>query len=477
MRSTCLRLAVFIALVVTHTEASSLALKQPAGAKLNSLLQRMVGKALPVTVSAALLFAPLPLDALPSSLPELRPHDDQRTIQGQEYVGRAVFFELEGRGQRGVVTAVDGFQAHIVSTTGPAGNNQEEFERMVIPLEQIEATLDFDYNLSGNFVVFVPGADTQGLATKVVGFPRRISVSEDGRLEIDTEGVKSVEITLGTIAATADEGRYLIKPYHFAPFPPDPHNYNNTATTAPHAHRDASSSPLKVKHFHQLNTGLHLVSRENILSGLEQVMLEETEINAPFFAKLAHDDHKREANFAAQQAGQPLPHREGSLLPAISAYQAEEFVASDFVGSIIYYYDGDGNKYLAHASAARDGRVEVRLPGGRETRLIDVAQIRATSVLDGNGALGNGISFFGAEAFPLYHSVRWQGQRLPGARGDFWVAEVRNGAIVASLDNGLLVVKVVDSSVNGVYVNYNLYVVHSKDNIFHFGNHHHRTRK
>ena len=466
MYSSRLRLAVFIALILNYTVAE---------AKPN-VIKRIAQKAVPMATSLTLLFTPPSLDALPNSSP-VKPQPPERVVQEKDYVGRAVFFELDGVGRRGIVVASDSLQAQITYTTGPGVDGQEVFKHVVIPIEEIEATLNWDYDVSGNFVVFVPET-TPGLETQMVDVPSRIGVSASGELEIDVEKMEEKEIALGTITAVTDDGRYLIKPHHFKPFVADPHDWNGTKAENYRRHRVLSPSLLAVKHFHGLNAGLHLVPKEDVVSGLERLMIEETEINEPFFAFLASDDRMRDANATALQAGQPLPYAEGeAVLPATTVYHTEKFTAADFVDDIIYYYDAEGRKYLAHVIGQRDNKVVVRSLGGRSTKLIAVEQIRASSGMDGNGKLGHGISFFGFDAFPLYHSVHWRGHRLPGARGSVWEEKVLNGSLVAALDNGLLVVKVVENSINGIYAIYNLYVVHHRDGVIHFGNHHHRHKQ
>ena len=462
MYSSRLCLAVFIAIILNYSVAE---------AKTNGI-KRIAQKAIPVATSIALLFTSPSLDALPDTS-ATKPQPLERVVQEKDYVGRAVFFELDGVGRRGIVVASNGYQAHVTYTKGPGSDGQEVFENVVISTEQIEATLNWDYDVSGNFVVFVPET-TQGLETQVVGIPNKIGMSANGELEIDVEHVEEKEIAFGTITAVTDDGRYLIKPYHFGSFVADPHDWDGTKAENYRRHRVLSPSPLAIKHFHGLNAGLHLVPKEDVVSGLERLMIEETEINEPFFAFLASNDRMRDANAAAVQAGQPLPYGEGeAVLPATTVYHTEKFTADDFVDDIIYYYDAEGRKYLAHAIGQRNNKVVVRSLGGRSTKLIAVEQIRASSGMDGNGKLGHGISFFGFDAFPLYHSVHWRGHHLPGARGGVWEEKVLNGSLVATLDNGLLLVKVVKTSVSGIYASYSLYVVHHRDGVIHFGNHHH----
>lgn len=445
----CLRFAVFIAIMVSYTvaAASPNPLKGTTNTKASSLWQGMVKKALPIATLATLLFAPLPLDALPTSksVPQLQ--TPKRDVRGEDYVGRAIFFEHEGVGKRGIVMASDGYKAQVTFTTGPAANGQELFETVMLSVEQIEAALNWDYDVSGNFVAFVPEV-THGLDTQWVSVPSRIGISARGQLEIDLDYVEGKEVALGTIIAVADDGRYLIKPYHFSPFAYDPHDWEGTKADDHREHREGSPSLLQVKHFHNLNTGLHLVSEENVVSGLERIMLEETEISEPFFSYLTNDDRVLDTEYA-----------------------------EDFVGELIYYRDAEGRRYLAHAIGQQDNKLVVRLPGGNSTKLIEVEQIMAMSMLDGNGKLGNSISFLGFNAFPLYHSVRWRGHRLPGARGGIWEEKVMNGSLVALLNNGLMVAKVVETSINGLYANYVLYLVYHGDGVIHFGNHHHRQNR
>lgn len=391
----------------------------------------------------------------------------------EKYLGREVLFTAEGVGQRGTVSAIDGYELQIISAAGPAESGEEMWEEQTITFNQIEAALSWDYPVIGNFIVFTPDGNRRGLEMKMVIAPARVGLSNDGKLEV--EGETTREITLGVVSATTDDGRYVIKPYHSASFAPDPHRYDGTAALDPRAHRSASSSPLIVKHSNNLSRDLYIVRQENILFGIERLLIEETEISGNFFAKIAQDDRQRDANAAALQAGQPMPY-EDVTLPAVTIYHTEELHAASFRGELIYYYENDGSKYLAYAIGHRDAQVEVLLPGGRNTKLVATEQIRAASIstVDNTAALGNSISFSGSDAFPLRHSVQWQGHRLPGARGALWQKQTLHGAIAVVLDNGLLVAKVLIHPLDGIYTSYNLYLVH-KDSVKHFGNHHHRN--
>ena len=298
----------------------------------------------------------------------------------------------------------------------------------------------------------------------------QLAVSHDGRLVYGDKQEKNV--ALGVITATTAAGDFIVKPYHFMSFAPDAHD----GKTERYAHRNQEAQPPLTKHVQHHNTDLHLVPRENIYAGLQQVVLEETEISDPFFSTLARFDRQRDANAAAQQAGLPLPH---STVPApvISAYQTKEYQVEDFLGKFIYYYDAQGSKYLAYAVGQQDGKVEVLLPDGQGKKLVAINQIRASSIVDIEGLLGTGISFITGSAYPLNHSVHWQDLRLPGARGSLWGAQLIHGAIVSLLDNGLLVVKTQLDNGNGLYLNYHLYLIHRKNpGILHFGNHHHRAQ-
>ena len=472
-----LRLAVLTVVLAISpiASASKNPLQRVASSKAaNSLWQGAARTTAPFVLAASILLSPPSLDALPApSAPNQQiPLDARQEGGDKEYVGKAVFFEVDGVGQQGVVEQVNHFEAHIHQIIG-VGEDGVMTDIVVIPVEQIEAKLSWPYEVIGNFVAFVPESNTHGLDTETVDVPQQIGVSEYGRLNIDHENAKQANITLGTVAAVTDDGRYVIKPYHLTPFAPDPHLSN---ASAPIAHRDPSPSSLEVKHFHHLNTGLHLVSKENIISGLEQVLLEETEISEPFFAFLARDDRKREANFAAQEEGLPLPYQDVTP-PLVSEYQTTSHTATDFVDKIIYYYD-NGKKYLAHAVDQHEDKVVVLLSGGKNTKHIAVEQIRAASYSDGNIFwTGNSISFFGANAFPLSHTVHWNGLYLPGARSGIWEEQVVSGAIVTALDNELIVVKVLENSVNGIFVNYQLYLLLPGELLLHYGNHHHRTDK
>ncbi len=451
-----LLLAVFITIIASYTVADA----SP------SALKGVVRKVLPVVTSAALLFMPLSLDAVPnSSVPALRPRTDPQATRSEEYAGRSVFFTRDGVGQRGFVAAGDGHSMHIMLPTGLATQEVGGYEEVTIAIERIEALVDWDYSIIGNFVTFTPDGNGHGLELTRAAVPMEVTALDDGRLVF--AGEEQREVAFGVVAATTEDGRYVIRPYHHTPLASDPHD----GSTEPLAHRNAS--PLLMKHFHHMNTGLHLVPKENIFSGLGQVVLEETEINAPFFSVLAGYDRKRKANATAQRDGSPLPHEEVPP-PAVSAYHTEEYTAADFVGRVIYYYGTDGSKYLAYAVGQQGGKVAVFLPGGKDKKFIAVEQIGAASLEDVSGMLGNGVSFVTGSAYPLNHSVRWKDRRLPGARGVTWGGQVVDSAVVSILDNGLMVVKVQIDSGNALYANYHLYLIHNKSRgVLHYGNHRH----
>ena len=282
MYSSRLRLAVITTIVaLNYTVAEANALKGIAK------------KALPVFISATMLFAPVPHNALsndntPSQRPVPQSHHAKVLAQG--IVDRAVFFEQHGVGQRGIVRANDGHQVKITRTLGPEEDGQEEFDSIMLPLVQVEAALKWDYHVSGNFVVFVPET-TEGLETQRINLPTKVNISSTGQLEIGVEEVEEKIVALGTITAVADDGRYLIKPYHFAPLAPEPHDWHGATADEQRMHREVSSSPLKMKHHHDLNTDLYLVAEENVISGLERIVIEETEISPQLFANFAHNNH------------------------------------------------------------------------------------------------------------------------------------------------------------------------------------------
>ena len=276
-------------------------------------------------------------------------------------------------------------RVEIIQVTGKTMNGEMLFEEIQLPVDQIEAFLHWDYSVVGNFVVFTPVGSRRGLEMEKVVVPQ-VRVLADGNLEI--EGGEEQDIALGVITAVTQDARYLIKPYHYAPFAADHHHHDSTNLVDHIAHADPSHSPLAVKHVFDPNTGIHLVPQDNIFSGLQHIMIEETEINAPFFSSLANEEH---------------------------VTQEWNTEAADLVGELIYY-DVEGSKYLAQVIAQHGKQVEVRLPGSNNTRHIHVEQIRAVSV-DDSADLGGGVSFLAYKAFPLYHSVQWLGRRLPGGRG------------------------------------------------------------
>ena len=466
-----LRLAVFIAIVVSYTvaAASPSTLKGVASTSLSSRWLALASKVLPAATAVALLFVPLSLDAvLDASAPVLRPLHHQGVTRGEEYVGRSVFFTREGVGQRGFVATSDGYSVRIVIPSSLAVDGAGGYDEVTLALDRVEALVDWDYRVIGNFVAFAPEGNQHGLELEKIAVPLGVTVLDDGRLVFD--GEEQREVVFGVVAAATEDGRYVIRPYYHTPLAFDPHD----GGTEPLAHRNAS--PLLTKHLHHLNTDLYLVPKENIFSGLGQVVLEETEINAPFFLAIADYDRQRNANAAAQRDGLPLPYEEGASLPppAVSVYHTGAYTAADFVGKVIYYYGTDDSKYLAYAEGQHEGEVAVFLPGGRDKKLIAVEQIRAASIEDGSGMFGNGISFVTGSAYPLNHSVRWQGRRFPGARGVVWGGQVADSAIVTVLDNGLMVVKVQIDSGNSLYANYHLYLIHNKSmGVLHYGNHRH----
>ena len=130
-----LHLAVFTAIIVSHTVADA----QPRA------LREVTSKVLPIVTSAALLFMPLSLDAVPNtSAPTLRPYPAQQKTWSEEYVGRSVFFTRDGVGQRGIVTANDGYSAHILLPTGLATQEGGGYEEVTVALERIEGLVDWE---------------------------------------------------------------------------------------------------------------------------------------------------------------------------------------------------------------------------------------------------------------------------------------------------------------------------------------------
>ncbi len=455
---------VFLSALVTVTHSATAASPSVAkgGMKLSALWRGAAKKALPAAAAAWLAFTPPPAPALPSSpvpkLPSVQhalPTEHPQLPGG--YLGHRVFFTQEGIGTRGIVIASDGRTA-TVAVPSPTGGN----EHITVSVADIEAVLSQDYAVVGNLVTFVPSDRVHDLELAALTFPTGVSVFPDGRLVFDGEQEK--EVAFGLITATTEDGSYIVRPYLHNMFAPDPHK----GDIEPFAHRNHSH---EVKHFHRLNKGLYLVTRENIFTGLGRVVLEETEINTPFFSPLAGYDRQREANAAAQRGGLPLPH-ENVPAPVISPYLTEKHTAADFVDRIIYYYEADGSKYVAYAVGQRKGKVAVLLPGGKQKKLVAVEQIRAAS--RESEVVGNGVSFITGSAYPLIHSVHWQGERLPGSRGVVWGGRVVDGTVVASLDNDLVIVKVEINSGNGLYINYQLYLIHNRsEGLLHYGNHHH----
>ena len=169
----------------------------------------------------------------------------------------------------------------------------------------------------------------------------------------------------------------------------------------------------------------------------------------------------------------PLPHKEvrhqRSYLPTEEALprRFRRYKSS-------YYYDHRRQQVFALRRGTTRRKVEVFLPGGKDKKFIAVEQIRATSLEDVTGMLGNGVSFVTGSAYPLNHSVHWKDRRLPGARGMVWGGHAVDSAIVSVLDNGLMVVKVHIDSGNALYANYHLYLIHNKSRgVLHYGNHRH----
>ena len=463
---------LFLITVSSTTAASMHPLQRIAGTKLSSLWQGVEkGKTFTLTALAAamLQFAPLPLDALPQAVvPEVQ--TQPRLAQGEEYVGKVVFFTAEGVGQLGLVTASDGDRVQLLVPAGPDMHGSMQDEHVILPADHIEALADWDYRVVGNLVTFIPDGKAAGLELAEILVTQGVKALDDGRLVFEREELK--EVAFGLVAATTQDNHYVIRPFHHNMFVPDPHDGN----TERFAHRHQVATKLATKHLDHLNTDLYLVPQENIFSGLARVVLEETELNTPFFSPLAEHDRKRDANAAAQREGLPLPYAEGVDMssPAVSAYHTGELTAADFVGKVIYYYEADDSKYVAYAVEQQDDKVAVFLPGGKNKKLIAVEQIRASS-LEVEGMLGNGISFVTGGAYPLNHSVYWQGRRLPGARGVLWGGQALDGAVVTVLDNGLMVVKTQIDSDNPLYANYHVYLIHSKNRgLLHYGNHRHQ---
>ena len=246
-------------------------------------------------------------------------------------------------------------------------NGEMLFEEIQLPVDQIEAFLHWDYSVVGNFVVFTPVGSRQGLEMEKVAVPQ-VRVLADGNLE--NRGWRGAGHRPRWITAVTQDARYLIKPYHYTPFAADPHHHDSSTNLVDHiAHADPSHSPLAVKHVFDPNTGIYLVPQDNIFSGLQHIMIEETEINAPFFSSLANEEH---------------------------VTQVWNTEAADLVGELIYY-DVEGSKYLAQVIAQHGKQVEVRLPGSNNTRHIHVEQIRAVSV-DDSDDLGGGVSFLAYKA-------------------------------------------------------------------------------
>ena len=482
MCSARLCLAFFIVITLGYTTATAKQHILKRSGACHSIWKSTVAKALPAVTSALLLFSPLPLEAFSNNSPAATPLlSTEQTIQ-EDMHARVVFFTQDSVGKRGIVVESDNYEARIVISEGD--DSYQHYGQVTRPRAHV-ALLDWDYSVIGNFVMFTPDGDAQELASgqkpvprarpfdlplRSFALPTGVDILDDSRLVYD--GMKERKVALGVISATTEDGDYIIKPYHFTSFALDPHDGQGERF----AHREAMALPLFVKHTQHKNTDLYLVPQENIFTGLQKVVLEETEINHPFFSALAKYDRQREANAAAQRDNLPLPH-ENVPEPVVSPYQTGAYRAADFLGKFIYHYDTSG-KYLAYVVGQQgDKVVEVLRPGGKNDRKpVLVEQIRASSSADVEGWLGSGVSFVTGSAYPLNHTVHWQGRRMPGARGGVWGAEVVHGSIVSVLDNGLLVVKTQLDTGNGLYLNYHLYLIHSKSKgLLHYGNHHHHA--
>ena len=113
MYSSRLHLAVIITLISLNYTI--------AAAKPN-VIKKIAQKAVPMVASLPLLFAPLSLNALPSKS-ATKPQLHERVVpQEENYVGKAVFFEQNGVGQRGIVVMSNGRQAQVTFTTGPGSD-------------------------------------------------------------------------------------------------------------------------------------------------------------------------------------------------------------------------------------------------------------------------------------------------------------------------------------------------------------------
>ena len=350
---------------------------------------------LPAATMATLLFAPVqPINALPSQN-EMRLQPSDQVVQRQERVGTGVFFTQNGVGQRGFISESKINNVLVIVPTGPTGGNpqdQRDYREVVLPVDRIEALLDWDYSVIGNFVMFTPDDDATGLLRQKVLLPIGAGLADDGRMGYDGEVER--EVAIGVISATTTEGDYVIKPYHHINFPPDQHD----SETEHYGHRQADTSSMPVKHVRHNNTDLYLVERKDIHLGLAQVVLEETEINDPFFYLIAEYDRQRDANAVAQRDGLPLPHADVPV-PTVSDYHTGKYQAEDFLGKFILYYE-KGRMYVAYAMGLQEGKVGVFRPGSKEKKFIATEQIRASSLNDIEGMLGSGISFVAASSYP-----------------------------------------------------------------------------
>lgn len=466
---------------------------------LRPLWQKVGQQVLPMVLLSSVLLSAPPTEAYDVVKdPELV---QVRATPTNYKVGKHVYFRLEGLGYVGEIVSVQANKLEVsIADGGHKGTPSAVY------IDQVEAVLDWNYEVIGSPVrFFVDGAEA-GLPTEKIVTRRVTELSKAGEkkatfvdmyiddtevnvpakkikpvTEVTEEGVEKLTYKIerhfahGIVSATTEDGRYVIKPYYVEALASEPHNANSY----PHV----VFSPLRAKHYRDQNEGLYLVSQQYFLrrNAPDRLRLEDTTLFTDFFFSI-NAEKMRSANAAALQAGLPLPYDDKVLgLPLVTDYHLQKFSAADFVGRIIFYHDTErGFAHLAHAIGQRDGAVEVRA-ANHSKKLVAVDHIRGASVPD-HELLGRFVSFVTSDAYPLNYVQRVGvhydfsvEEYIPGERPAIWTPnDIRHAPVAVVLDNNLLVVKVLASTDEwGWFPSvYHLYLV-GEYSIIHTGNHHH----